>query len=37
MLKGGDNAEIDYFLHQLDTDSDNKISKDEFIDYLLNY
>lgn len=37
MLKGGDNAEIDYFLHQLDTDSDSKISKDEFIHYLLNY
>jgi Ca2+-binding EF-hand superfamily protein len=35
MLKGGDKAEVEYFFRLMDTDSDRKISRQEFIDYLL--
>lgn len=35
MLKGGDKAEVEYFFNVMDTDSDRKISREEFIEYLL--
>lgn len=35
MLKGGDKAEVDHFFTVIDTDDDKRISREEFIRYLL--
>jgi Ca2+-binding EF-hand superfamily protein len=35
MLKGGDQAEVEYFFSVIDKDSDARISRSEFINYLL--
>ena len=35
ILKGSDKAEIDYLVAAIDKDRDNRISREEFIDYLL--
>jgi calcium-dependent protein kinase len=35
MLKGGDQAEVEYFFSVMDKDSDARISRQEFVEYLL--
>ena len=35
ILKGGDAEEVECVIKELDTDGDQRISKEEFIDYLM--
>ena len=35
ILKGSEKAEIDFLVNEIDKDKDNRISRDEFIEYLL--
>jgi Ca2+-binding EF-hand superfamily protein len=37
ILQGGDAAEAEYFISMIDLDKDRKISREEFISYLLNF
>lgn len=37
VLEGGDAAEVEYFISKIDLDRDRKISREEFISYLLNF
>ena len=37
ILKGSNKDEIEYYLNQIDTDHDHKISREEFVDYLTKY